>query len=57
MAATGRVYPTSVYARIQELGGGPSNLPARPYVRPGYEESLPRLKDLGVEEWGKATRV
>jgi hypothetical protein len=54
-AVTGHVYPSVVYARIQELGGG-NNLPARPYMQPGYEASLERLKEIGVEEWGKATR-
>jgi HK97 gp10 family phage protein len=53
--ATGRVYPTAVYARIQELGG--NGLPARPYMQPGYEASLPELRDIAVEEWGKATRI
>lgn len=34
------VGPTVVYARVQELGGGPSQLPARPYVKPAYERFI-----------------
>jgi len=29
-----RVGPTTVYGRVQELGGGRSNLPPRPYLGP-----------------------
>jgi HK97 gp10 family phage protein len=50
---TGRVYPTAVYARIQELGG--QGLPPRPYMQPAYEASLDKLRDIAVQEWGKAT--
>ena len=32
-----QVGPTVVYARVQELGGGPSDLPARPYLKPSYD--------------------
>lgn len=50
-AALGSVYPTAVYSRIQELGG--RYLPARPYLQPGYEESLPELREIAVEEYGR----
>lgn len=50
--AKGRVYPTVVYARIQELGGG--YLPARPYVAPGLADSLADLASIAIEEWAKA---
>lgn len=55
LGAAGRVYPTAVYARIQELGGhaGHSTLPARPYVRPGYEAAKPKLAAIAAAEWGK----
>lgn len=52
--ATGRVYPTVVYARIQELGG--NGLPARPYMQPGYEASLPELRIIAEQEWAKACK-
>jgi hypothetical protein len=52
--ATGRVYPTAVYARIQELGG--NGLPPRPYMQPGYEASLSRMQEIATEEWGRAIR-
>lgn len=32
------VGPTMIYGRVQELGGGWSNLPARPYVAPAHED-------------------
>lgn len=32
------VGPTVVYARVQELGGGPSHLPPRPYMKPAFEQ-------------------
>ena len=53
LVAHGRVYPTMVYARIQELGG--RGLPARPYVHPGYLASLPAISKISTEEWGIAT--
>jgi HK97 gp10 family phage protein len=57
--AKGSVYPTAVYARIQELGGttGHSTLPARPYMRPAYELSLPKMTAIAAEEWAKAIRI
>lgn len=53
LGAVGSVYPTVVYSRIQELGGG--NLPARPYMKPGYDESLDEMATIAQEEWAKAT--
>lgn len=55
--ATGRVYPTVVYARIQELGGrtgrgGHTVLPARPYFTPAVQRVQPRLRELAEREWG-----
>lgn len=37
-----------VYARVQEFGGGPSNLPARPYVQPAIEESSTQMREAFV---------
>lgn len=57
------VGPTAVYARIQELGGvtgrgSAVTLPARPYVRPAYDELVhsPELLDVFVQAWGGAIR-
>jgi hypothetical protein len=44
----------SVYARVQELGGGPSNLPARPYVAPTFAASLPAMGALIESAWADA---
>ena len=52
--ATGSVYPSAVYARIQELGG--RGLPARPYTAPGGQSSLPAIQQIALEEWGQAVR-
>ena len=54
LTAVGRVYPTAVYARIQELGG--DRIPARPYVQPGYDASKAEIEKIAVVEWAKATR-
>lgn len=56
LMATGTVYPSAVYARVQELGGGPSDLPPRPYTAPASDESLAAIQAIAVEEWGRATR-
>lgn len=48
------VGPTMVYARVQELGGGPRNLPARPYLRPAYEGSSDRAQAELVAAWNRA---
>ena len=60
--AKGSVYPTTVYARLQELGGttgrgGRTNLPARPYMAPAYALSLPKMAAIAAEEWAKAVRL
>lgn len=46
--------PTMVYARVQELGGGPRNLPARPYLQPAYEGSKDKAQTELVSAWRKA---
>lgn len=51
--------PTAPYARIQELGGTAGHgsvLPARPYLRPTYEETAhgPELQDIFVKAWSRA---
>lgn len=56
LGAVGRVYPTAIYARIQELGGqtgrgGRTTLPARPYMMPAHEKVKPRLAQIAAEEW------
>lgn len=59
LVAKGSVYPTAVYARIQELGGpagrgGKTNLPARPYMTPAHDKALPAMRRVAAEEWAKA---
>lgn len=54
-----RVYPSTVYARIQELSGWAgrghrSFLPARPYVRPATESTAPRVRQVYVDGWRAA---
>jgi len=53
--ASGTVYPTAVYARIQELGGdtGRAHLPARPYLAPSLRAVMPRIHAISVKEWAK----
>lgn len=41
-----------VYARAMELGNPKKNIPARPYFRPGVEDSIPQMK----ENWKEALR-
>lgn len=53
---TGSVGPTSVYSRIQELGGlcgrnRTVRLPARPYVKPGAEEAIPKVHAAFITAW------
>lgn len=58
--AKGTVYPTAIYARIQELGGiagRGAHLPARPYLQPSLEESMPELRRIATEEWSSLTRL
>jgi phage gpG-like protein len=55
----GRIYPSTVYARIQELGGNAgrdhaSYLPARPYVEPASNETAPRVGEAFAERWRNA---
>jgi HK97 gp10 family phage protein len=54
-----RVYPSTVYARIQELGGiagrgHRSHLPPRPYVRPAVEAVRDRVLEAFIAEWSRA---
>ena len=54
--ARGQVYPTAVYARIQELGGVAGHgsvLPARPYMGPAEVASKPRISVIAFEEWAR----
>lgn len=51
-----RIYPSTVYARIQELGGitgagHRTRLLARPYVGPVRETVTPEVRDIFVEHW------
>lgn len=51
-----RIYPSTVYARIQELSGWAgrghrSFLPARPYVRPASESSAQAAGDAVALAW------
>lgn len=48
------VGPTIVYGRVQELGGGPSNLPARPYMAPAWLVVGPKIKDILEDAWSNA---
>jgi phage gpG-like protein len=48
------VGPTLVYARVQELGGGKSNLPARPYVRPAFESAVDSAYKAYTEAFRRA---
>lgn len=55
----GRAYPSTVYARIQELSGWAgrdhaSFLPARPYVGPASDETAPRVGEIFAEHWRNA---
>lgn len=55
----GRVGPTAVYGRIQELGGtagpgGHSVLPARPYLQPTFDDALPDIERIFREAWTAA---
>lgn len=64
----GRVGPTIVYGRIQELGGQlghnprhgmwrrPGFLPPRPYLRPAAFNAAPKVRDLLVKAWARAIR-
>lgn len=64
----GRVGPTIVYARIQELGGrlgqNPRHgmwrqggyLPPRPYFRPAADNARPKVQSLFRDAWADALR-
>lgn len=64
----GRVGPTIVYGRIQELGGrlgqnprhgmwrSPGFLPPRPYLRPAVFNAAPKIRKLLVDAWTRAIR-
>lgn len=52
-----QVGPTMIYSRIQELGGlagrgHRSKLPARPYVQPGIDATVPQAADVYLTAWG-----
>lgn len=56
LGAKGKVAPTSIYARIQELGGdtgrgGRTHLPARPYVRPVLDKIGPEIQSIFERAW------
>jgi hypothetical protein len=69
----GEVGPTTVYARIQELGGrvrihhrgqiGPqretsyAHIPARPYVKPATDQSRPLVRRVFVRRYSEALRA
>lgn len=48
------VGPTIVYGRVQELGGGPSNLPPRPYMRPAWAILPDKIKNIMEDAWSNA---
>jgi hypothetical protein len=52
----GRVGPTAVYGRIQELGGVARGrtLPPRPYLRPAFEEVRGEIAATFRAAWTKA---
>lgn len=54
LTSRARVAPTTVYARIQELGGVSgkdyhSHLPPRPYVRPAILGGMDKFRDDAIE--------
>lgn len=55
----GSVGPTAVYGRIQELGGVTGRnqsvtLPARPYMRPGFDKSTREIGEIFRKLWAGA---
>lgn len=64
----GRVGPTIIYGRIQELGGRlghnprhgmwrqPGYLPPRPYLRPAVISVLPKIRQIFLDAWARAIR-
>jgi len=51
-----QVGPTMVYGRVQELGGGPNNLPARPYMAPALSNSKDEIYAIYSAVWTRSTR-
>lgn len=51
-----QVGPTMIYARVQELGGGRSNLPARPYMAPALAASGAEIYAVYNRVWERSTR-
>jgi phage gpG-like protein len=54
-----QIYPSTVYARIQELSGWAgkdhkSFLPKRPYVQPALDEVAPHFGDIMSRRWQDA---
>lgn len=54
-----RAWPSTVYARIQELGGWAgrdhrSHLPARPYVEPAVEDATDEFASIMMQAWAGA---
>ena len=43
------VGPTVIYGRVQELGGGPNNLPARPYMQPAAAENADKIREAYID--------
>jgi phage gpG-like protein len=59
---TAHVAPTTVYGRIQELGGRAgrhhrSNLPARPYVSRGFLKSQSKARDAAIRVFRSRTET
>lgn len=55
-----RIYPSTVYARIQELGGVTgagyrTHLQPRPYVQPAGEATAERVGQSFADAWRRAT--
>lgn len=51
-----RIFPSTVYARIQELSGWAgrghrSFLPQRPYVRPARDAAIPQIASIMAAHW------
>lgn len=56
-----KVGPTTVYARIQELGGTAgrghtTHLPARPYLKPALDESHDTIHGIFLASWSALGR-
>ena len=58
----GKVGPTAIYARIQELGGHTgagyrTHLPPRPHLYPAWRIVRPAMRDEFVKAWRDAQRA